>query len=119
MGAREARVRRERKTVAAMVRVYCRGVHGSRRGLCGGCEELLGYAFHRLDRCPLMADKPTCAKCTVHCYEKGMRERIRTVMRYSGPRMLYSHPVLAIRHIADGRRGPRATERAREERREP
>jgi hypothetical protein len=27
-----------------------------------------------------------------------MRERIREVMRYAGPRMLYRHPVLAGKH---------------------
>lgn len=27
-----------------------------------------------------------------------MREQIRTVMRWSGPRMLFVHPVLAVRH---------------------
>ena len=28
-----------------------------------------------------------------------MREKIRTVMRYSGPRMLGKHPIAAIRHL--------------------
>jgi hypothetical protein len=36
-----------------------------------------------------------------------MRERIREVMRYSGPRMLLSHPLMAIRHLIDGLRKPR------------
>ena len=29
------------------------------------------------------------------------REQIRTVMRWSGPRMLFVHPVLAIRHMKE------------------
>jgi hypothetical protein len=33
-----------------------------------------------------------------------MRERVREVMRYSGPRMLTRHPVLAVAHLVDGRR---------------
>jgi hypothetical protein len=52
-----------------------------------------------------MGDKPTCLNCTVHCYLPEMREEIRTVMRYSGPRMMIYHPVLAIGHLADGLRG--------------
>jgi hypothetical protein len=28
-----------------------------------------------------------------------MRARIQTVMRYAGPRMLWRHPVLALRHF--------------------
>jgi hypothetical protein len=28
--------------------------------------------------------------------------RIRAVMRYAGPRMLYKHPVMTLQHIVDG-----------------
>ena len=28
-----------------------------------------------------------------------MKERIRTVMRWSGPRMMLYHPIAAVRHI--------------------
>lgn len=33
-----------------------------------------------------------------------MREKIRAVMRFSGPRMLLVHPVLAVRHLLESRR---------------
>jgi hypothetical protein len=33
-----------------------------------------------------------------------MRERVRGIMRWTGPRMLWRHPVLAIVHMVDGRR---------------
>ena len=32
-----------------------------------------------------------------------MRDQIRTVMRYSGPRMMTVHPVMAIRHLIESR----------------
>ncbi len=32
-----------------------------------------------------------------------MRERVRVVMRTAGPRMIWKHPILAIRHVIDGR----------------
>jgi hypothetical protein len=35
-----------------------------------------------------------------------MRENIRKVMRYAGPRMIYHHPIMALRHLLDGRRTP-------------
>ncbi|MFZ5831515.1 MAG: nitrous oxide-stimulated promoter family protein [Planctomycetota bacterium] len=98
------RVEREKRTMAVMVRVYCRAHHGSRGPLCAECQELLYYAVCRLDRCPFGEDKPTCAKCPIHCYRPEMRDRARAVMRYSGPRMLWRHPVLAIRHALEGRR---------------
>jgi hypothetical protein len=35
-----------------------------------------------------------------------MRERIRTVMRYAGPRMALRHPLLALAHLLDSLRKP-------------
>jgi len=47
-------------------------------------------------------EKPTCAKCPVHCYQRDRREQARVMMRYAGPRMLWEHPVLSLRHWLDG-----------------
>lgn len=60
------------------------------------------YALLRLEKCPFQAAKPTCAHCKVHCYQRPMRERIRTIMRWAGPRMLLRHPLLAVLHLLDG-----------------
>ncbi len=100
------RIAREKRTVEAMVRIYCRGHHGARGGLCEGCTDLRDYAFARLDRCRYAEGKPTCANCEVHCYGPKMRVRVREVMRYAGPRMMARHPVMALRHVVDGRRRP-------------
>jgi hypothetical protein len=35
-----------------------------------------------------------------------MRERIRAVMRYAGPRMSYRHPILTLFHFWDGHKKP-------------
>ena len=104
------RLRREARTVEAMIHRYCRDRHHTTDGLCPECAELLAYARHRLARCPFQERKTTCGKCPVHCYAPAMRERIREVMRYAGPRMLFSHPLLALMHLLDGLRkpGPRA-----------
>ena len=48
---------------------------------------------------PPYAAKTSCDACENHCYKPEMRERIRQVMRYSGPRMITKHPVAAIRHL--------------------
>lgn len=100
------RMRREARTIEAMVRIYCRGRHNTRgRELCSECDELLAYAGRRLEKCPYQEEKPTCANCPVHCYRPDMRARVREVMRYAGPRMLLRHPALAIMHLlVDGRR---------------
>jgi len=35
-----------------------------------------------------------------------MKEKVKKVMRYSGPRMLLHHPVLALHHAVDGFKSP-------------
>lgn len=98
------RVAREKRTFAAMVALYCRRHHRQRECLCADCQELLDYAFARLERCPHGEDKPACADCSIHCYKPALRQRVRQVMRCAGPRMLWRHPYLAIRHLLDARR---------------
>jgi len=102
LGGPFSRRAREFKTIAAMLRMYCRAHHGTAT-LCPGCVELHNYARRRLERCVFDEAKPTCAKCTVHCYKASMRERVRVVMRWAGPRMLWRHPVLAVHHMIDER----------------
>jgi hypothetical protein len=87
--------------------MYCRRHHRPRGRLCEDCADLEAYAGRRLDRCPFGAAKPTCADCPVHCYRGAERERMREVMRFAGPRMIWRHPVLALLHLLDGRREPR------------
>jgi hypothetical protein len=98
------RIARENKTVEAMVNIYCHGQHGTKDELCFECTELLSYTRERLYQCPFQEDKTTCAKCPVHCYKPVMREKIRAVMRYAGPRMIYRHPILTLFHFIDGLR---------------
>ena len=102
------RLARERRTVEAMIRLYCHGKHGKSEGLCEDCAELLAYAEARLAACPYGEVKPTCVRCPVHCYKPAMREQIRAVMRYAGPRMLWHHPLLAVLHLLDGLRRDRS-----------
>lgn len=93
----------EFKTVYHMVSYYCRNHHQQAReqktGLCAECHDLLEYAELRLDRCPYGQSKPTCNRCPIHCYKPEQKQQMRLVMKYSGPRMLLSHPILALRHL--------------------
>lgn len=104
MNPAQRRVAREWKTLQAMIGIYCRNLHGGGQSPCAPCEDLRLYAEKRLEKCSFAEEKPTCVKCPVHCYEAAMRERVREVMRYSGPRMLLRHPVLALLHFRDERR---------------
>ena len=91
---------REKETVSLMIALYCRKKHGG-RGLCPDCAALDAYARLRSDKCPFMETKTFCSNCKVHCYKADMRERIRAVMRFSGPRMIFHHPVMAVRHVIE------------------
>jgi hypothetical protein len=102
MPQKNIRLQRERKTIQVMIRLYCRRLHHPVEDLCPECQELADYAMQRIDRCPFKENKPTCANCTVHCYKPAMRQQVRQVMRYSGPRMLLYHPFLALMHFMDG-----------------
>lgn len=89
---------KEMRIVSEMIGLYCRKKHGS-KGLCPECEKLASYAAARIEHCPMMETKTFCSSCRIHCYQKEMREKIREVMRFSGPRMLFYHPVMAIWHV--------------------
>lgn len=115
MVADSAGINREKAMLAAMVQIYCRGHHigchpfgrrpkgwHDRDRLCTECRNLLEYGNERLDRCPYASVKGPCAQCDIHCYKPEMRDRVRDVMRYAGPRMLSRHPILAVGHMIDG-----------------
>ena len=106
----ESKRRREKEMVSRMIALYCRKQHHSKGGLCPECAELVEYARQRSDKCPFMETKTFCSNCRVHCYKPEMREKIRAVMRFSGPRMLFSHPAAAIRHLFETRKEKRRLE---------
>lgn len=91
----------EKLLVSEMIALYCRKQHKTPKGqLCPACQELQDYALARIDKCPFMETKTFCSACKVHCYKPAMREQIRAVMRWAGPRMLPVHPVLSVKHVA-------------------
>ena len=113
MSKQHPRIMREKKTINAMVHIYCKGHHHEIKEaaeLCPECTHFLEYAFLRLDKCPFQEEKSTCGKCLVHCYQPQMREKVKQVMRYSGPRMLLRNPGLALHHAFDGRKSPQTIE---------
>ncbi len=106
----ETKRAREKKMVSQMIALYCKKRHGTKNGLCPDCEKLDTYARARSDKCPFMETKTFCSNCTVHCYKPEMREKIREVMRFSGPRMIFHHPAAAIRHVIETKKEKRKLE---------
>ena len=86
--------------VRRMIEIYCHGKHGSKKGtLCPRCEALARYAHTRTERCPRMGEKTFCSACPHPCYRPDLREEMKQVMRYAGPRMLLHDPAAALRHL--------------------
>ncbi len=106
----ESKREREKRMVSQMIALYCRKQHGTRETLCPDCAALTAYARERSDKCPFMETKTFCSNCKVHCYKPEMRDKIRLVMRFSGPRMIFHHPVAAIRHVIETKREKRKLE---------
>ncbi|MBQ7981622.1 MAG: nitrous oxide-stimulated promoter family protein [Oscillospiraceae bacterium] len=101
---------REKKTVTLMIRLYCRKNHGVKNCLCPDCNVLSEYSEQRSDKCPFMESKTFCSNCKVHCYKPDMREKIREVMRFSGPRMIFHHPIMAVCHLIESKKEKRRLE---------
>ena len=99
--ASNSRIAREKRTIEAMMRIYCRDHHAVAEGLCDECNRLLIYARGRLDTCPFQEAKPACNHCEVHCYSREMRNKVKLVMGYAGPRMTYRYPWLSLLHLFD------------------
>ena len=100
---------RKKRTISQMIALYCAGNHDEAartetahcgEPVCAACASLDGYALLRTERCRKMhIRKASCDVCENHCYKPEMREGVRAVMRYSGPRMMRKHPVAALRHL--------------------
>lgn len=100
----EIKRQQEKKIVALMIRLYCKKKHGTKKEMCADCQALCDYAMLRSDKCPFMETKTFCSNCKVHCYKADMREKVREVMRFSGPRMIFHHPVMAVLHVIESKR---------------
>jgi len=68
----------------------------------------LVYAEQRRAFCP-KEPKPFCSTCDTHCYRPAMREYMRDVMRYAGPRsMFHGYAVQGVRHLIESRNARKA-----------
>ncbi|MHA1246973.1 MAG: nitrous oxide-stimulated promoter family protein [Candidatus Thorarchaeota archaeon] len=109
----------EKSGIAQMIHLFCEKKHGSPKGvLCDECQELLAYAHERLEHCRFGEEKPTCRKCPAHCYRPAMRERVRAVMRFSGPRFFFRAPMRWILHAIRDRRKVQTAQRSLEKKKE-
>jgi hypothetical protein len=93
-----SRIEEEKATVGKMIALYCKKQHHSIE-LCQQCQIVYEYATKRLNRCPYQNKKPACKNCTIHCYNPTMRDQIKIIMRFSGPKMIWSYPMYSLLHF--------------------
>lgn len=98
MFKRKTKREQEKATVYNMIQLYCTQLHHGNT-ICKDCEEVVAYANGRIDKCPFIDTKTFCSACKVHCYNKEMRDKIKEIMRYSGPRMIFHKPFMALHHV--------------------
>lgn len=95
--------RKDLKVLALFTSVYCAAHHQAERApieslpsaldhlrrylCCSECRDFLLYAIDRRLNCPL-EEQPNCKHCHLHCYRKGHREKVREIMRFSGPALI-------------------------------
>ena len=94
-------------TITRMVRRYCRSVHETGGRFFHTKRPLPEHVKKRRGICPHGDNKPFCSNCPIHCHKPEMRQQMRAVMRYAGPRMLLTHPILVLRHMTETMRRKR------------
>ncbi|OUM67350.1 hypothetical protein PIROE2DRAFT_5211, partial [Piromyces sp. E2] len=95
-----SKLAKEREVCDLMIKIYCNDHHHTKKGeMCSDCQDLSEYMRWRLTLCPFGNYKSFCSNCPIHCYQKDYRKNIREVMRYSGPKITFVHPYLAIKHV--------------------
>lgn len=83
---------KEKELLTIMISIYEKGHQQD-------LSELKEYVFKRIDCCPRKEEKTFCSSCPIHCYQKKYRDQIKEVMKYSGKRMLFKHPLITIKHL--------------------
>jgi hypothetical protein len=106
-GKYDVMLAREKKTVGFMLGIYCKQQHhNAGNQLCSDCMQIKEQIFVHLKNCPSQEKKTACGRCGLKCYAPGAKMKVTAVMNYSGPRMLFYHPSLALHHLWDARRAP-------------
>lgn len=106
------RIDQEKETFLEMVTLYCR--HRLKAmSVPEPYEQLVNYAYKRLERCRWGTKKPNCHQCRVHCYAPDKRQQVREIMKWAGPRMIIYAPIKAMRYLINSMKpNPTVAERA-------
>jgi hypothetical protein len=115
--AKLLKLRRDLQVLTTFVTLYCDGRHPDAKrtplklprlpvsigaadppALCAECGQLLAHALVKRVQCRY-DPKPTCKKCTTHCYGPMYRAQIRAAMKYSGRRLVLAGRLDYLWHL--------------------
>lgn len=93
---------RDLKTLEAIGRIFCNAHHPDadrdEAGLCPACRNTIDATFARTATCP-NHQRSNCEDCAVKCQRGDAQARIKEIMRYSAPRMLFRHPLMTLEYL--------------------
>lgn len=98
MGSEE----KDRRTLEAIGLIYCRAHHHDcakdATGLCPDCREAIEGTLDRTLHCP-SNHQGNCQDCSIHCQRGEAQQRIKAIMAYAAPRMLWRHPLMTVEYL--------------------
>ena len=81
---------------------YCKGNHAGRAkdaaGMCPECRGAIEQTLARAEACP-HGHEGTCQDCATPCQRGEAQQRIKAIMRYAAPRMMFRHPLMALGYL--------------------
>lgn len=92
------RLEKEKVIFEKMILIYCKNNHKENHP-CSQCIDIINYGKNKINNCPFDNSKPFCSKCSIHCYEKNVQKKVKEIMRYSGPRIIFYHPITSLKHL--------------------
>ena len=93
---------KDMRTLEAMGRMYCKKFHQDaakdEAGLCTECRQTVNATAQRTQACPFNHEG-NCQDCPIKCQRGDAQDRIKAIMKYSAPRMLFAHPAMTLRYL--------------------
>ncbi|MDY0234818.1 MAG: nitrous oxide-stimulated promoter family protein [Gudongella sp.] len=100
--SKQIKIKKEISILTTMIDIFYKNKNHREQYTTTEIEELKNYCKSRILNCPVILEKTFCSSCKIHCYDEKHRAFIKKVMKYSGPKMIFFHPILLIKHLLLG-----------------
>ena len=94
---------KDRAILEAIGTIYCRAHHAEcaqdAAGLCPECREVVETTLAKAQTCPY-GHSGNCQDCDTQCQRGTSKQRVKAMMRYAAPRMVYRHPLMTLSYVS-------------------